>query len=95
MYTTVEGPEHWHVANARSRYGACLMRLGRYEQAETQLLSAHRVLASAGITEVAQLTASRLVDLYVAWGKDEQEARWRTSTSVNESSDGSPAQTAP
>ena len=34
------GGDHWQVANARNRYGLCLLRLGRLEQAERELLAA-------------------------------------------------------
>ena len=73
------GPEHWHTAHGRSTYAACLIRIGRYEQAEEYLLSAYTVLRSVlgeehGRTEVA---VGRLMDLYTAWGKPEKAAEYR------------------
>ena len=88
MYAAVDGPEHWHVANARSGYGACLMRLGRLEEAERELLGAQEVLSAAGLAGVAQTNASRLADLYTAWGKEADAARWQALASSDEPAEG-------
>jgi len=55
-------------------------RLGRYEEAEPELLEAHNTLAAAGYAEVARWTASRLVELYTATGNEEEAERWRPLT---------------
>jgi hypothetical protein len=68
------------VAEARSDWGACLVQLGRHAEAEQALLLAYRVFrpdgaAPAQVTERA--TVKRLVELYQAWNKPEEAARYR------------------
>jgi hypothetical protein len=77
--TAAYGLEHWVVANARSLYGVCLTRLERFEEAEVELLQAHALLADSGTTARRRRSAERLANLYAAWGKPEQTARWRTA----------------
>lgn len=76
-YAKAFGAEHWLVANARSLRSVCLTRLHRYEEAEKELLSAHPILMAAGLKDHARNAATRLADLYRAWGKPAQEAEWR------------------
>jgi non-specific serine/threonine protein kinase/serine/threonine-protein kinase len=71
------GAEHWAVANARSLYGLCLTRLGRYEESEKELLAAHAVLAAQGVADRANVAAARLAALYAAWQRPDDAARWR------------------
>lgn len=72
------GPDNWEVANARNRYGLCLMRLGRYGQAERELLGAYEVLVAAGFQDRARAAAERLADLYQTTGRDDEAAYWRS-----------------
>ena len=72
------GGDHWQVANARNRYGLCLLRLGRFQQAERELLEAHAVLDAAGFQDRALLAVQRLATLYEATGRDADAARWRS-----------------
>ena len=71
-------PDDWRLALTESEYGACLSELGRYAAAEELLLSGFQVLeGSLGRQDRLTLRAAeRLVDLYEAWGKNEQAARY-------------------
>ena len=77
-YEATYGPDHWQVANARNRYGLCLMRLGRDDEAERELLAAHRGLTSAGLPDRARLAAQRLATLYEDAGREPEADRWRS-----------------
>ena len=71
--------DDWSVEAAKSLLGATLTALKRYSEAETVLLEARRELdgtASPPSRDV-DATNTRLVDLYVAWGKPDQAARYR------------------
>ena len=71
-------PDSWLRARARSTWGECLVALRRYAEAEPVLLESHKVLErKVGVESTAtQDTARRLVQLYEAWGKPTQAARW-------------------
>ena len=83
-----------------SDYGACLTRLGRYDEAETALLEAHQTLTAAlGPAHRTTIKSVRhLMVLYEAWdaaepdkGYAEKAAEWRaklpTTQPANESAD--------
>ena len=69
----------WQIANAQSLVGALLTARARYEEAERLLTSAHdALLADQGSN--SRLTSDarkRVADLYEAWGKPAEAARWR------------------
>ena len=71
--------DDWSVEAARSLLGATLTALKRYSEAETVLLEARRELDGAASPPGRDVDATntRLVDLYVAWGKPDQAARYR------------------
>ena len=53
--------------------------VGRYDEAEQELLEAHRMFESARGSkpgEVRQVVA-RLVELYGIWSKPQKEAEWQ------------------
>jgi len=58
-------------AKARESYGACLLELGRYAEAETELLAALEANQAAPSSVERRLEA-----LYLAWGKPELAARY-------------------
>ena len=73
------GAEDFDTGCRRGELGECLTRMGRYAEAEEQLLEAHRVLdAAVGDDHIRTIRAVRaLVDLYEAWGKPAEAAEWR------------------
>jgi hypothetical protein len=67
------------IQRSRSHLGACLFKLKRFREAEEQLLPAYaglKVTRSAWHALTRQ-TASRLRELYEAWGKPSQAALYR------------------
>ena len=70
---------HPYIAVAESVLGGCLTLSRRYSEAEPLLLGSHRVLqAKTGRQGFETRQAlQRVVDLYDAWGKADQAARYR------------------
>jgi non-specific serine/threonine protein kinase/serine/threonine-protein kinase len=68
------------------KYGACLTKLHRYDEAEEQLLQAHdAVVASVGAEHREAVTvATKLADLYDAWGKSDKATEWRAKLPVQD-----------
>ncbi|MCG6988096.1 MAG: serine/threonine-protein kinase [Gemmatimonadetes bacterium] len=77
------------TAYARMQYGMCLRDLGRFEDAEAQLLAAFDWLAEHNGVQspYTQPTVSHLVALYEAWGKPDAARRFRDLL-VSDSTDG-------
>jgi serine/threonine protein kinase/Tfp pilus assembly protein PilF len=75
-------PDHWQVAIARSEYGDCLLELGRYREAEELLLAALAALRRGLGEEHEQTrtTADRIANLYDAWGKPTEAAKYRAAS---------------
>jgi serine/threonine protein kinase/Tfp pilus assembly protein PilF len=72
-------PQSAHAGGAKSHYGGCLTRLGRYQDAERELLAAYEILSAekSGASPAAKArTAARLAKLYAAWGRHEDQSRW-------------------
>jgi hypothetical protein len=67
------GPDHWITANSRRGVGVSLIGQGRFAEAETELLAAERIFATAqGVSPKRYATCLRnLVTLYAAWEKAE------------------------
>ncbi len=76
------GEEFWETANARSHHGECLTKIGQYENAEQELLTGYDRLSNAlGKDHRNTLQAlERLVDLYEAWGRLNEAAKWRVKS---------------
>ena len=70
------GPDVRKTACPRSHLGVCLIHLRRYEEAEHELLEAHRALTAAREDWVGW-TAKRLTALYEVWGKPAKAAATR------------------
>ena len=71
--------EHVTTGALLCRYGEALTGLGRYSEAEAELLEAHEILtevAGAG-DDRTQKAVQALVDLYEAWGKPDMAEEWR------------------
>ena len=71
--------EDWSIGATKSLLGASLVALARYDEAERVLLEAEHDLRSSPITADAELKTAitRLVDLYVAWGKRDKASAYR------------------
>ena len=71
--------DDWSVGATKSLLGATLVALGRYREAEAVLLEARRDLAalSPPSSRDVRETNTRLIDLYVAWGKPDKAAHYR------------------
>lgn len=67
---------HWQVAMAQNVLGAALSGLRRYAEAEKLLLESLPSLAGSPIHDLPQQGRARLAQLYAAWGKPEQSARY-------------------
>jgi serine/threonine protein kinase/tetratricopeptide (TPR) repeat protein len=73
------GGDHRKTGRARLVHGTCLLELGRYKEAETELVEAYRVL-SAAISETHPRTldaARNLAELYEKMGNLEKAAEYR------------------
>ncbi len=81
---------HWRIAHAESVHGACLAGLGRYAEAEPLLLGAYPALKETRGEEALETgeALGRLVDLYQAWGKAEEAARYRALLPVGSGASG-------
>jgi tetratricopeptide (TPR) repeat protein len=72
--------DDWSLGGIQSLLGASLLAQGRYEDAEAALLDARRqleALPAAGGAEM-KVAIARLIELYVAWGKRDKAASFRT-----------------
>ncbi|NOT63703.1 MAG: serine/threonine protein kinase [Acidobacteria bacterium] len=72
-------PEHWMIQRSRSQLGAGLTKLKRFREAEAELLAGYEGLKAArgAQHELTRTAASRLVELYEAWGKPDQAVSYR------------------
>jgi serine/threonine protein kinase len=70
---------HWRIAQAQSLLGACLAVQREYPESEGLLLASFRELQRAQGTPGPELTKARqrLVQLYEAWGKPAEAAKWK------------------
>jgi non-specific serine/threonine protein kinase/serine/threonine-protein kinase len=70
---------HWYQGVYLLRYGECLLGEQAYQQAEAALLESHRILAAnlGGQHSRTVAAAAVLVDLYDAWDRPDEAARWR------------------
>jgi len=65
--------------NVRRSLAECLTGMGRYVEAEEELLAVHKRMHDRRGPQhhFTQMAIRSLVDLYEAWGKPEQAARWQ------------------
>jgi serine/threonine-protein kinase len=75
---------HWIIASSESILGAHLARRGRFAEAESLLVPAERKLVEIRGEDapVVKDARTRLGDLYEAWGKPADAARWRSRIAV-------------
>jgi tetratricopeptide (TPR) repeat protein len=80
---TKNEPDDWRTSNTRCRLGAALLGRQKYAAAEPLLVQGYEGLKEGAAKippeEQRHLTTSleRLVELYVAWGKPGEAAKWR------------------
>jgi serine/threonine protein kinase/Tfp pilus assembly protein PilF len=74
-------PEHYLIAIFRNNYGACLTQLGRYADAERELLESQKSIEAffKPTHDRAKKGRQRLMTLYQAWGKPERAAEYSDS----------------
>jgi hypothetical protein len=74
---------------AEHQYGLALYQVGRYADAEPRLLGSYRAaLATDGFPPASlNLYLTRLAELYVAWGKPDEAAKWRAEWAKREADD--------
>ena len=72
--------DDWSLGATKSLLGDALTALKRYEEAEAVLLDARRDLQSVPAMRGSEMkdTITRLVALYVAWGKTENARAYRS-----------------
>ena len=79
MRIRLNGPDAWQTGDTHCHLGYCLMKLGRYDEAEQELLAAWRSLVD-GLGEEhfrTQRAIERLVVLYDERNAPEQARQWR------------------
>ena len=78
-----KAPDAWTTFQVQTLLGAAVLGQGRYDDAEPFLLAGQKGLAESMKTHANLVrprlrdAASRLVELYEAWGKPAEAARWR------------------
>ncbi len=79
--STVLPKGHIGIAWCGRMYGTCLVRLGRFDDAEAHLLQAHAQLHVMPRPQhrAIQQSLDALIALYEAWDKPEQAAKWRNT----------------
>jgi tetratricopeptide (TPR) repeat protein len=78
-YSNSYGPDHWQVGVARMHLGRSLTTLGRFADAQSELLEAERVLALAEVSSDLrhQRLCEAFVALYEAWEKAEPDKEFQ------------------
>jgi tetratricopeptide (TPR) repeat protein len=80
----------YRIAKTQSFLGAALAGQGRYSEAEALFLAAYEQLATGSAPAVSDgdaqptTTANRLVQLYDAWGKPKEAAKWRDKLAASQ-----------
>ncbi|MBT8110190.1 MAG: toll/interleukin-1 receptor domain-containing protein [Gammaproteobacteria bacterium] len=69
--------DHWLLAAATNVEGSALAGIGDYAQAEPLMLASLAGLEQAPIPNLAEEGRMRLADMYVAWGRPEEAAKYR------------------
>jgi serine/threonine protein kinase len=78
-------PDAWNTFSAKSLLGAALIGQRRYNAAETLLIEGYQGMQQRGApTSRLVNAAQRLVQLYEAWRRPEQAAKWRKQTEALE-----------
>ena len=80
---------HWRLAYVQTDLGSCLTALGRYAEAEPQLLDGYAaILAKRGAQHKKTIeTLERIVAMYTAWDKPDQATEYRVIINQPEADD--------
>jgi tetratricopeptide (TPR) repeat protein len=78
LFTKALSDRHWRTASAASIEGAALARRGSFAAAEKLLLESYAILKeNEGVRDLyVKATLQYIVDLYVAWGKPDEAAKF-------------------
>jgi hypothetical protein len=78
MFTAALSASNWKTAVAQAVHGAALAGMGRYAEAEEQLVHSYTVLSNDyGVFPVYRTLARRyLEDLYRKWGRPQDARRY-------------------
>ncbi|MFQ5490911.1 MAG: tetratricopeptide repeat protein, partial [Phycisphaerae bacterium] len=89
VYRQGLGDDHWRVADAQSLLGDCLARQGQWAEAQDMLVPSYeRLSVSLGAKQWRSVQAlNRVIELYDAWGKLDEAARYRELLEEAESDD--------
>jgi tetratricopeptide (TPR) repeat protein len=72
------GPKNEMVGVSRLMLGVCLSKMERFEEAESEMLEAIRVMEAYMGNKARVIDAyQRMADFYASWGKVEEETRYR------------------
>lgn len=76
------------IAEAETLLAACLLKQDRFEEAERLLLGCYSVLEKARTraSPITQAAMHQLIELYEAWDKPDEAARWREKLPKEEDS---------
>jgi tetratricopeptide (TPR) repeat protein len=69
--------DHWRVAQAKNVEGSALAGIGDYDAAEPLLLSSLAGLEQGPIPALAEQAKIRLTQLYTAWGRPDEAAKYQ------------------
>ena len=86
-FRTTCGDEDPRTGMSRTHLGDCLTRMGRYDEAERELIQAIRILDTDKIRSRTRKTMKLLVALYESWGKPDQASTWRAKLAKQTSED--------
>jgi tetratricopeptide (TPR) repeat protein len=80
---------YYHLPQFRNHWGRCLLDLGRYEDAEAQLLKAHagEIAMRGPEHRNTREVVANLMRLYEAWDKPDKAAGWRTKLPTTQPGD--------
>ena len=76
-------PDHWLTFNTKSMLGGALAGQKKFQEAEPLLIAGYQGMnqREAAIPAAAKIrlteALSRLIDLYTAWKKPQQAAKWK------------------
>ena len=71
--------DSWQIAAAMNTEGAALEKVGKFPEAERLLLASLDGLALAPIPNLTDKGRERLRDLYTAWGRPDEAAKYRAA----------------
>jgi serine/threonine-protein kinase len=85
LYSETQAPGHLNTGIARIKLGRALLGMGRYADAEQEILQGYEIVSGQTSPSVSWLRAARedLVKLYTATGRPEKADRYRAERSAD------------